>query len=279
MALLALAVVPRADAYLFDHDVEVITTTRLTPEGRRRTPPTPAAPVYYDAVNLGFRQLGEIESGVKPPPNEEMLRVIFKVLAEQGYRLAGPDHPPTLHLVFVWGTMNPTIGTDEDGNDVQTNARQLYRFLNGGVNRTPLSFEGSNYALALQEGAERFSGRVMTRTELKLDTASSDGLYIAEIGAYEHADTPNGWPKLLWKTYISCPSTGLAMTDVAATMFKVAGPHIGRETLEPVWVNASRRFKGWVEVGEPVVLDYVDPAKRPVTDASQVPLPGTKRKP
>src|SRR5688572_29397818 len=59
-------------------DVQVIAVTDTTPAGALRCPVTPANPVYYMAVNAGFRDFGGIIAGDKIPPKEQVLQTIAK---------------------------------------------------------------------------------------------------------------------------------------------------------------------------------------------------------
>ena len=106
------------------HEVEVIAVTDMTPLGALRRPVTPANPVYYQAVSAGYRDLGGIIAGDKIPPKEDVMKTIAKVLAKQGYLPATNEHPPTLIVIWVWGTMY----TERiySGNPDDTEGRQVF---------------------------------------------------------------------------------------------------------------------------------------------------------
>ncbi len=107
------------------HDIQVITVTDTTPVGALRRPASPANPVFYMAVSAGFRDFGGIVAGEKAPKKEEVFKTMGAVLAKQGYLPATEKNPPTLLLLWTWGTMN----TDRiySFNPDDTEGRQVNR--------------------------------------------------------------------------------------------------------------------------------------------------------
>ena len=91
--------------WLFHRDVQVITSTDSTPLGLLLRIPSPSAPVYYKALNIGYRDFGAAIGGDKRPAPEEMIRTIVQVLATVGYLPADAQHRPTQWIVFTWGTL------------------------------------------------------------------------------------------------------------------------------------------------------------------------------
>lgn len=103
-----------------------------------------------------------------------------------------------------------------------------------------------------------------------INDAATEDLYIAAIGAYDFGAAERKEKRLLWMTKISCPSRGLALPETLPAMLAIAGPNIGRETAKPVWVKASEQFRTEVKIGDPAVVEYLDPKQLPVFD---VPAP------
>ncbi len=129
---------PPASAGILDwllpkHDIQVITVTDTTPVGAFRRPASPTNPVYYMAVSAGFRDFGGIVAGEKAPPKDEVYKTMGRVLGKQGYLPATEQNPPTLLLLWTWGTMNTDrmySGNPDDIEGRQVNQRQL-----GSVNK------------------------------------------------------------------------------------------------------------------------------------------------
>jgi hypothetical protein len=183
------------------------------------------------------------------------------VLAKQGYLPATTEHPPTLLVIWTWGTMNTDrlyTGSTDDLEGRQVNRNQLLRFMGayklGLISKDPGSLQQSTYmSEALFRDAD---------SDMLLDLATED-LFVAAISAYDYAAAAQQKKVLLWSTKISCPSRGLAMKETLPAMLALAGPYIGRETVKPVSVKATDKFKPDVRIGDPTLVEYVD--KNPPT--------------
>jgi hypothetical protein len=275
LALISAAPVARAGLldFLFGkRDIEVITITDMSPEGRLFRRPTPENPTYYVAASLGFRDLGGVIGGEKQPPNEEVVRTITKVLAKQGYLPATEQSPPaTLVLALAWGTLNADLeyGMDPDSPPRQRNRQQILKFLGG----YKMGFSAKDFDPLMPSlgglSFHDFDSRAL------YDMASED-FYVAVIGAYDAAAMAKKQKKLLWTTRISCPSRGFWLPDVLPTMMAISGPNIGREMSRPAWVNASEKYKPDIKIGDPVLVEYLDKGALPVVDISKT-APAAKK--
>jgi hypothetical protein len=241
------------------HEVQVVAVTDTSPVGALRRPTSPANPSYYQAVSAGFRDFGGIIAGDKIPPKDEVMKTIAKVLAKQGYLPGSAEHPPSLLLIWTWGTMNtdrfPTANGDEGP---QTNRRQLLRFM-GAYKLGLISKDKSGFQDDLMNTGVMFRD---AETDMINDLASED-LYVAAISAYDYQAAARSEKVLLWTTKISCPSRGLAMKDTLPAMLALAGPHIGHETAKPVSIKATDKFKPEVRIGDPTVVEFME--KNPVS--------------
>jgi hypothetical protein len=251
------------------HDVQVVAVTDTTPVGALRRAVTPESPAYYAAINAGYRDFGGIVAGIKSPPKEETLKTIARVLAKQGYLPATDQHPPTLLLVWTWGTMNTDLMYSFDPDDTegrQVNRNQLLRFMGayklGLITKEPDPFH-----------QDRLLPGAMFRDadgDMIADLATED-LYVAAISAYDYAAALRQEKSLLWMTKISCPSRGLALPQTLPAMLALAGPYIGKETAKPVTVKATEQFKAEVKIGDPTVVEYLEKDQLPVIDATSAP--------
>jgi hypothetical protein len=256
--------------WLFHRDVQVITSTDSTPLGALLRIPSPSAPVYYKALNIGYRDFGAAIGGDKRPAPEEMIRTIVQVLATVGYLPADAQHRPTQWIVFTWGTLYPKILPKWDPQmpdaNVQINRTQMLRFLGGEklglVSQHPDDFE--------VESLLRYQSRFDSAAEAIWDVAGGD-LYMVALAGYEFFETKPEHPKLLWKTKISCPATGLVMADTLPTMVVIAAPFIGRATSRPVWVNAADKLKPSVRIGNLKVEEYLGSGELPVHEEKAEP--------
>jgi hypothetical protein len=268
------------DWLLPKHEVQVIAVTDTTPVGALRRPASPGNPLYYSAVNVGYREFGGIVAGEKVPPKEEVLKTIAQVLARQGYLPATDTHPPSLLLLWTWGTMNTDrmYLSADDTEGRQVNRRQLMRFM-GAYKLGMISRDRSGFQDELWTSGLLFRD---ADSELIADLATED-LYVAAISAYDHAAALREEKVLLWTTKISCPSRGLSLPETLPVMLTLAGPHIGRETARPVHVRAADKLKPEVKIGDPTVVEYLENTPLPVIDMEEsnvkkAPAPASKKK-
>ena len=255
-------------------DIEVITVTDMSPEGRLFRRATPENPIYYVAASLGFRDLGGAIGGEKQPPNDDVIRTITKVLAKQGYLPATEQSPAaTLVLALAWGTLNADLdyGMDPDAPPRQRNRQQILKFLGG----YKMGFSAKDFDPLMPSlgglSFHDFDSRAL------YDMTSED-FYVAVIGAYDAAAIAKKQKKLLWTTRISCPSRGFWLADVLPTMMAISGPNIGREMSRPAWINASEKYKPDVQIGDPILVEYLDKGALPVVDVSKT-APTAAKKP
>jgi len=257
-----LAAVPAARASIFDYltghrDIEVITVTDMTPEGRLVAAPTAQAPAYYISVSLGFKDLGPV-GGDKSPPEDQVLATIQKALAKQHFLPAGPGTPPpTLALAFTWGTLNADFdyGFDPDKPPRLRNRQQILKFMGG----YKMGYSDRDFdAATAVTGLKIFD----FDSQAFYDLAEED-FFVAVISAYDLKAFQAKQKKLLWMTRISTPSTGFGMKDVFPTMLAVATPNLGRETERPVWIDASDKYKPDVKLGETQVIGVIEDRKTP----------------
>jgi hypothetical protein len=255
-----------ARAGLFDvifptPELRVITVTDVTAASLPLRIPTPAEPVYYLPVCVGYRDFGKAIAGDSLPRKEDMIRVISKVLAKQGYRPADEQHQPTEMILFAWGSLYPDTFMMPGSPPVQFNYSRELAFLGAakvGIREAqgPTAFpeiDGLTFWTARQD-AYRDAAREM--------------LYVAKISAYEFKPNALARPRLLWSTRISGFARRRVMADSLPIIVVIGGPNIGRNTPRPVWTLASEHFKAEVKLGEPKLEEFLDSGRLPVVDLS-----------
>jgi len=253
------------DVLLPKPELEVIIVTDVPADGAAAQLPTSDRPVYYLAVCAGYRDFAASIAGDKLPAQEDMIGVLSKVLAKQGFLPADQRHSPTQLIVYAWGTMYPVQITLPFGNQmmpVQLNRNQQLAFL-GGAKLGLVSQHGGSLLPEIEGLSIRRPG-----ADAIIETASDD-LYVAKIAGYDYQAAMRGKAKLLWSTRISCPARRLVLRDTLPVMVIIAGPNIGRETPRPVWVRVSDRFKPEVKLGEPKLEEFLDSGDLPVVAGSR----------
>lgn len=101
--------------------------TEMTDEGRKLTPPTPGNPVYYIQQAGAWVSTGSAPAGKGNPPSAaDMELAMQKALGAAGYLPAAlPERPPTLAIIFTYGThaTDPEVPPDlEFARDMQAQA-------------------------------------------------------------------------------------------------------------------------------------------------------------
>lgn len=245
----------------------VITVTDFTPAGSLLPVPSPKSPVYYEACSLGFRELGRPMAGEQPPKNDQMLALIVKTLAKQGYVRASDQHPATQFLAFAWGTLR--IG----GPGLSFGpSKSVLRFLGG--EKLGHLLEDANQESEFEVGLSDFRRLLVSKGSSIADeiySAANNDLYVALIRSYDFQAATEKKLKQLWETRISLPSSGLALDTALPVAIVTAGPSIGRDTAQPVWVDTSDGRQARIEFGDLKVLEYLDPAQHPVIDLTKPP--------
>jgi hypothetical protein len=260
------------DWLLPKHDVQIVAVTDTTPAGAKMPPATPAKPVYYQGVSAGYRDFGGIIAGEKIPPKEEVVKTITTVLAKRGYLPADAKHPPSILLLWTWGTMNTEMDySGDDGGGRQINQRQLLRFM-GGYKLGLVAKEPSGIADDMMQAGVMFRD---ADSDLLYSLATED-LYVIALSAYDFEAATKKQKTLLWNTKISCPSIGLNLVEALPAMMVLAAPHIGRETARPVSVKAEDKFKPDVKIGDPTIVEYMSQSPGTVIEAA--PSTATKTK-
>jgi hypothetical protein len=274
--------------WLYHHDVQVVTSTDIMPAGALLRPPSPTDPVYYVAKNFGYRDFGAVLAGDKLPVPQDMMRTIVRVLAKAGYLPADARHRPTQLIIFAWGTLytdvmpnasdhmdpNPSNMTPDSRNlnlpDYQLNYRRELQFLGGDKLGLVSAYLDDSMVTPLP-GLTRIDSdaRAIARV-------ARENLYVAALAGYEFPVQQPKHPKMLWRTKISCPAAGLVLADTLPPMLVIAAPYISHDTSQPVWVNASDKFKPDIRIGIPKVEEYLDSVQVPVIEKEAAPPKGRR---
>jgi len=229
--------------------------TEVTPYGRLLRPASLENPVYYVANDVGFRALGAPVGGEKPPPASDMERVLINALAKNGFLAAGPGHPPTLAVIYFWGSHNKP--------DPET-ARQFPELARKYVLERAILVGGKNLAdgmsFAMQWGDSPADH--MGKAEFLRDQAAEE-LYYVVASAYDYQSLAHKKRELAWRTTLTVTSAGLAMKESLPPLVARAAPFFGREMTEPELGTRKISREGHVEIGTATIV--ADPPAPPPT--------------
>jgi hypothetical protein len=246
----------------------------MYPEGREVPHPAPGKPVYYYPVVIGYLELGAPQSGDQPPSKREMVHGLATALAAQGYfvtrEIAVPTKagaaakvgepspvtltafspPPSLLLVFNWGSLRP---------------QKLEQSMSGDVSLGNAPVVGSAAPAAVLNKGEMIgliAGRKFDSIVdfgMKTDEilqGIEDDRYFIMISAYDFdAYFQHHKKVLLWVAKVSVPSAGVTMNEVMPVLIKAGGPVFGTETIGPKLLDVPKTPEGRVEVGTPTVVE------------------------
>lgn len=245
---------------LFHHDVQVITSTDFTPAGALLRLPSPSEPIYYTALIKGYHAFGATMGDEKLPAPQDAIQVIVRVLAEGGYLPADAQHRATQAIIFSWGTLYPDVAPNLGNPNMpggQLNYTSMLGFLGGDKLHLTAAYASESPG-SLLPGLSSFDPDATA-----ISSVARESLYVVALAGFEFPVAKPKHPKLLWRTKVSCPATGLSLADTLPTMVVIAAPNIGRATGRPVWVNAADKFKPDVRIGTAKVEEYLTSGRPP----------------
>lgn len=227
-------------------DRTTVTVTDVTEAGREHPVASVRTPVYFMGVNAGLRRyLGGVLAGDPPPDEAAMLRVITQALADQGFKGADAQHPPTQIIVVSWGTIG--------GGGSLLGPGAGLGFLGGA--KMDL-FEDSTISGHIS--ADVFKRRFRSGAAETVAQMAGDNLYAVLLRAYDLKAAEAGEIVLLWETRMACRSPGTSLVKALPRLVVSGRDAIGRETSLPVVENATRSRRAWVELPEATVVEYID---------------------
>jgi len=231
-------------------DVNVVVD--MTEAGRKFAAPSPAHPVFYLPIVIGYREEGQSVAGEKPPPPAEKILPFFATaLARQGYRVVGSTRDkPALVLVFAWGSWNPVmvdlpsdLTSPDAGSPPSADLQDPAVSLNGG---DMLGLVAGNTVRNLPWMPDSMIN--IDRDEIRADV--KEPRYFAIVAAFEWTTGRPHKRLLLWTAKMSVRSTGVWLAEVLPTMIESGGSFFGHETTRRQTVTVPLAPEGNVKLGE-----------------------------
>ncbi|HTZ21121.1 MAG TPA: hypothetical protein VMC06_09585 [Opitutaceae bacterium] len=276
--------------------LELTVITEVTDEGKKLPPVSPDHPAYYIAQSAGYVQVGDTYGNEKTLPADELDRILKKSLAANGYLPAKPPaQPPTLAVIYYWGTDN--LLNDDNGalspDQVARNILNRAALVGGEKFAKELAtlFEQADAmssAVSAGPGASSDDGSggspgsapMLTpvnmdfanpvnlfkmkslKNEFLVDQASDDCYYVV-ASAYDYAAFAHKQRKLLWRTRMTVNSKGVSQTQSLPTLIISAAPYFGRDMPESE-ILSKRAKEGEITIGTPTVVEMptAAPAKK-----------------
>jgi hypothetical protein len=230
-------------------DVNVVVD--MTEAGRKFAAPSPAHPVFYLPIVIGYREEGQSIAGEKPPPPAgEILPCFEAALARQGYRMVeSTREKPALVVVFAWGSWNPVM-VDLPPAPASSDGTSPYGELQNPA--VPLN-SGDMLGLVAGNTVHNLPWVPDFMTDLDRDAIRSDVKephYFALVAAFEWTNVRPHKRVLLWTAKMSIRSTGMWLAEILPAMIEGGGPFFGRETTRRQTVTVPLGPEGRVKLGE-----------------------------
>jgi len=238
--------------------------SNLTPAGKTRPVPTPEQPAYYLIEPGVNRDTGVgAEHGLKTPPVAKRQQLLEQALAANSFRRADESHPPTLVILFHWGSSSYQPGEGESEMD-RRRALMDRAMLIGGekfAKEIAAVFEELDriallppeFQVMVPNPIEKLINRSREMGRLVEEVFSSS--YYVVASAFDHAEMAKGRGVVLWRTKMTVNSIGVNMLETVPPMIASSAPFLGTDMTEPV-VRATRIERGGrVEIGTPTVVE------------------------
>jgi hypothetical protein len=228
-------------------------------DGRKLTHPTPEKPAYYFPVVRGLQRLGAQTGRDEPASAKDLVHALATALAHEGYlasrEIAVPpggkapaagqatakalSPPPSLLIVFHWGSINPD--TLDAGDPENTN---------------PASVLNQNQMISMTAGKQTSNlGDFGLQTETIMQGIHDDH-YFVMVSAYDFKAYNEQHKKVkLWVAKLSVPSSGTKMAEVLPALIKTGAQVFGRETSGPKILDVPIAPEGHVEIGTATVKE------------------------
>ncbi len=263
--------------------------TEMTPAGRKIPPPTSDHPAYYVIQSGGRHDDGHRFAREQPPTEEALRALIRRVLSAQGYLPTDDSHPPSLLLVYHWGSSNPMDTGDADtpaapyvsGVNLLSNAalvggERFAQELGSALQAQELDDYIKAHAPLIKDIVpevanpfRRFLDRD-DRTRQLVEQVFAN-CYYAIVSAYDYASIADGRRQLLWRTKMTVDANGVSMTDSLPALIVSAGKYFGQDMSEAAILN-RRLSEGRIKLGDLEIKEYLsNPTEKKTKEPEQQP--------
>jgi hypothetical protein len=262
LSLTALAALsaPSLHAGFTWHPLDVMTITDMKPDGKKFPVPTKEQPIYYEAINAGFKDWGRPIAGDKEPNVKLMQDTVVRALSKNHYLSANKKHDATEIIIMTWGTLY-------GGGGLSAGPPALLRFLAGDKYMDGGDPSEEIGLLSVEHIGQRI---IPALGQAKLHDYAQSDLYLVLLRAYSTSEANDGKIAELWETRIVVPSNGLALDTSLPTMVQLAAPNIGVDMKKAVFTTPEKSLHEDIQTGEIKVVDDVDVNAAHVTDISEL---------
>lgn len=258
--------------------------TEVTEAGKKQPAVSPQAPAYYEFHALGYRSLGDsMKESALPAPEVESL--LERALASGGFLRGSAAHPPSLVIVYFWGSHNHFDDSNDavpydtlvrnyldraalvGGTKFAAELAKAYRETEALLAASPVptantvpEYDGLGLGVAsamaqmnrMANPLQSFALQKPKNRQL-MDLAAQDCYYVV-ASAYDRGSVAADQRQLLWRTRLTVAADGVAQRQSLPVLIAAAAPFFGRETPEPAIIRKRSLRRGNVEIGTPTVV-------------------------
>jgi len=269
--------------------LELTVITEMTEAGKKLPPVSPAKPAYFEPFSAGPRALGHAPANEHPLKPDQIESLLTRSLAANGYlRAQTPAHPPTILILYAWGSHSLLIeGDDENptlsGNEIARNMLDRAALVGGEKfakkllelfeQADAMSVASSTHLApgtggpvmppevqAFMNPVEMFK-RADAKNEFLVDQTAGNVYYVV-ASAYDYRSAAANRKILLWRTRMTVAAQGVSQEQSLPTLVLGAAPYFGRDMPEPEILSKRSVPEGSVEIGTPTVVDAGAPAPK-----------------
>lgn len=247
--------------------LNIMVVTELTPAGKKARTATPEHPQSYVLRDGGLTTEGDPIAGEEPPKPDQLLGLLKKSLAINGYVPVKPGQVPRLEIIYRWGSYNKIHHVPKDDPTYIANLYSRALIVGG-------TAFANDYMRAFDTGTMSIYENRDARTNFLVQTARSN-LYFLIAAAFDARALMLGQRVQLWHTSLSTTSQGIMMSESIPALAATGGPYFGRATDGPVRLNRPEVPSGHVEIGVPTVVEPLPsgPMPKPAPSQAEPPQP------
>jgi len=238
--------------------LDMVVVAETTADGAKLVRPTPDQPVYYVAFDNGYREAGDPVANERPPSAAEVARVLRQTLAREGYRPATAQTPPTLLLIYHWGSLNRDSLAIRSGMELDPNLKARVALVAGRRYEHQIDDEIVQRQISRDMRSSFPSSRFLSVQAQQLRELAQGDRYFVIISAYDYAALGRHEAQRLWRTKMSSSDAGMAMAAALPALVQGGGSYFGRDTDEPQFVRTPVGLEGKVEAGSPAGPEVSD---------------------
>lgn len=271
--------------------LEMTVFTNFTEMGKARPPASPEAPHYYRLHTGGRREIGGLASS-KPVDAATVERHLRAALGTNGYLTADEKHPPSLLIVFGWGSHTfvsngaeeisvdaalrtlldraALVGGDKFAEDLHRAVKERLALAEASAPPLGRGSDSDSMDLGAAAGVRQMNA-IMDPVKLFMQKSTKNDFLVRQAGedcyyvvasAYDYQSVTENHRQLLWRTRMTVGLRGVAQTEAVPGVINAAARFLGRETKEAEVLLKRAAPKTNVEIGGFSVVGE-EPAKNP----------------